>query len=89
MRVTERAPSNGASAPGYGLNEATRWAIGELVNRGWTVKPLGWWTHRPGAKPSHTPHFDVIAPDGRTVGCFPSDMLLTGEFDYVTEERDS
>lgn len=70
---------------GYNLNEATKEAIGELVNKGWTVKPLGWWKRAPGIEPSNVPHFDVIAPDGRTWGCFPSDLMLVGEFEDVTE----
>lgn len=70
----------------YALSDAVKQAVGDLVNRGWTVKPTGWWRHPASDRSTRTPTFEVISPDGHVVRCFPSDMLLTGEFPPYVEQ---
>lgn len=72
---------------GYGLSDAVKRAIGELVNRGWTVKPTGWWHHPASRRPTTASTFEVSSPDGHIVHCGPSDLLLTGEFPPYVEDQ--
>lgn len=71
---------------GYGNSDAVKQAIGELVNRGWTVKPTGWWRHPATGRATSTQTFEAMSPDGHTVRCFGSDLMLTGEFEPYVEE---
>jgi hypothetical protein len=75
----------------YELSESVRAAVGELVNRGYTVRPTGWWfpplKHRGDSR--GVASFEVVAPNGLVARCFPSDLLLVGEYRDVASEREA